>query len=104
MRVLALTATLAATLCVVDGAHAQLSQASRSPCPNSSTIDSWCPAQLSKEGWTLKYRTQSPKEMADASWRYEVWTREKLAVVCVMEAGRRHIRMNGCRELSEVHQ
>ena len=103
MRMQALTAILAGTFGLVGGAHAQLSQSFRAACPKASTVASWCPDQLSKEGWTLKYMTESPLEMMDLYWRYEVWTREKLAVVCALVGGRGGLRVNDCKELSEVH-
>jgi hypothetical protein len=100
---LALTAMLAGTFGLVGGAHAQLSQSFHAACPKAPTIASWCPDQLSKEGWTLKYKTESSPEMMDVYWRYEVWTREKLAVVCALVGGRGGNRVNDCKELSEVH-
>ena len=102
MRVPALTAILAATVGLAGGAHAQLSPSFLSACTEKAA--SWCPQRISREGWTLKYEAESPKDLMDAYWRYEVWTREKLAVVCVLAGGRGGIRMNGCKELSEVHQ
>lgn len=103
MRMVALTAILAGTFGLVGGAHAQLSQSFRAACPAAPASASWCPDQLSKEGWTLKYRTESSQDVMDAYWRYEVWTREKLAVVCALVSNRGGDRVNGCKELREVH-
>jgi hypothetical protein len=102
----ALTAILAGTFGLIGGAHAQLSQAFRAACDGSPTGARWCPGQISKEGWTLKYKAESPQDMADGYSRYEVWIREKLAVVCVQLVSERsgsRSRVNSCQELSEVH-
>ena len=101
MRILALVAGLAAIVSTVSSAHAVLPNSFLSACAEKSTIG-WCPKGASREGWTLKYQAESPKDLADAYWRYEVWTREKLAVVCVLSGGRGGVRMNACQELSEV--
>ena len=104
MRMLALTAVVAGAIGLANGAHAQLPPSFHSGCADETTVASWCPQQILREGWTLKYEAESPKGLMDAYWRYEVWAREKLAVVCVLTGGRGGIRMNGCQELSEVHQ
>lgn len=104
MRMLALTAVLAGTFGLLGSAQAQLSQSFHAACPGKPASARWCPDQLSKEGWTLKYRSESPQDLMDAYWLYEVWTREKLAVVCVQLGGRGRDRVNSCKELNEVHQ
>ena len=86
------------------GAQAQIPSSLYSGCPERKTIDNWCPAQLVKDGWKLKYETESPRDLADSYWRYQVWTRERLAVVCALVGGRGGIRINGCEELKEVDQ
>jgi hypothetical protein len=101
---LALTAILAGMFGLTGGAHAQLSQSFHSACPGKRASASWCPDQISKEGWTLKYKTESPQDLMDVYYRYEVWIREKLAVVCVQRGVRGVDRVNSCTELSEVHQ
>ena len=103
MRMMALTAILAGTFGLIGGAHAQLSQSFHSACPGKPTSANWCPDQISKEGWTLKYKTEIPQDLMDVHYRYEVWTREKQAVVCVQRSARSVDRVNSCTELSEVH-
>jgi hypothetical protein len=102
VRTAVLQVIFAATFGIIGGAQAQISPSFYSACPERTTIASWCPAQLSKEGWKLVYETESPRDLMDASWRYEVWIREPLAVVCALVGGRGGIRVNNCRELSEV--
>ena len=104
MKVAALNAMLVGTFGMIDGAHAQLSPSFRAPCAERQTLASWCPVQLSQEGWSLKYETESPRDLMDSHWRYEVWTREQSAVVCALVDGRGGIRVNACTELSEVHR
>jgi hypothetical protein len=105
MRKLALTAILAGMFGLTGGAQAQLSQSFHSACPGKPASASWCPDQISKEGWTLKYKTESSQDLMDVYYRYEVWIREKLAVVCVeLRSGRGGGRANACQELSEAHQ
>jgi hypothetical protein len=57
---------------------------------------------LSKEGWKLKYESVSPRDLMDLSWRYEVWIRERAAVLCGLSGSRGGRKMNFCKELSEV--
>jgi hypothetical protein len=102
MRALALIVIFAGVVGAVVSADAQLSQSFRSACTEKRTVASWCAQGVSREGWTLKYRAESPGDLMDAYWLYEVWTREKLAVVCVLTGGRGSISMNACQELSEV--
>ena len=101
---LAATAILAGTFSLIGDAHAQLSQSFQSACPGSQSSARWCPGQISKEGWALKYKTESPQDLMDVYYRYEVWTREKLAVVCVQRSARGGGRVNSCTELNEVQQ
>jgi hypothetical protein len=103
VRTVALTAILAGTFGLIGSAHAQPSQSFRSACPDKPTLARWCPDQVSKEGWSLKYKTESSQDLMDVYWRYEVWTRERLAVVCALVGGRGGVRVNSCQELSEVH-
>jgi hypothetical protein len=70
-------------------------------CPER-TSARWCPSQLSQAGWTLKYNSSSPADLMDAYWRYEIWIRERAAVVCVLIGGRGGERVNTCQALSEV--
>jgi hypothetical protein len=102
MRQVALNAILAGTFGLVGDAHAQISPSFHSACPEPTTIARWCPPQLSKEGWKLKYKSESPRDLMDSSWLYEVWVREQVAVVCALVSGRGGIRINDCRELNEV--
>jgi hypothetical protein len=57
---------------------------------------------LSKEGWKLKYESVSPRDLMDVSWRYEVWVRERAAVLCGLSANRGARTSKFCKELSEV--
>jgi len=98
----AFSAMLAGTFGLAGGAYAQLSPAFRSACPEAQTLASWCPAQLSQQGWTLKYKSESPQDLMDAYWRYEVWTREGSAALCEFNGGRGGPKANRCIELSEV--
>ena len=41
----------------------------------------WCEARLVNFGWMLKYRTESPKDLADAFWLVEVWIKGEDALV-----------------------
>jgi hypothetical protein len=102
MRMVALIAMLTGPLGLIGSAHAHLTQSFRLACAGSRLSIVWCPDQISKEGWTLKYKTESPQDLMDAYWRYEVWTREKMAIVCVQSGGRGGMRINSCKELSEV--
>jgi len=72
-------------------------------CPER-TGNRWCPSVLVKEGWTLKYRSQSSPELMDAYWTYEVWIRERTAMVCSHVGGRGGTRINWCQPLDEVNQ
>jgi hypothetical protein len=72
-------------------------------CPEK-TAARWCPPLLSKEGWKLRYKTESPQDLADAYWRYEIWMRGPAAVVCIFEGDRAGIRVDGCRTLHEVER
>src|ERR1700710_2870170 len=86
----------------LTSAHAQMPDgfdAQKCPEPR---ITSWCPSQLSKDGWALKYSSNSPQELMGAYWRYEVWTRQQLAVGCVLVGGGRDVRVNECHPLTEV--
>jgi hypothetical protein len=97
-----LNAIMLSAFGVAGAAQAQLSPAFQR-CPGEMTkAFNWCPAQLSQEGWRLKYETESPRDLMDSYWRYEVWIRERLAVVCAMVGGRSGIRINGCKELKEA--
>jgi hypothetical protein len=100
----ALNAVLAGTFGFVSGADAQVPPAfsSSKSCPDRTTGGVWCPSQLSKEGWKLKYQSDSPRDLADAYWRYEVWAREPVTVVCALVGGRGGIRVNDCQVLNEV--
>jgi len=102
MRVAAFNVMLAGTFGLATGAQAQPSPSFHAACADEPTLASWCPAQLSREGWSLKYKTESPPDLMDAHWRYEVWIREQLAVVCALVDGRGGVRVNACTELSEV--
>jgi hypothetical protein len=104
VRALAPIAILAGAGCFAGGAQAQLPVSFSSPCPERKTIGNWCPPQLSKEGWTLKYESASPPDLMDAYWRYEVWIRERSAVLCELSGGRGGIKTNFCKELSEVNR
>jgi hypothetical protein len=104
MKPLALNAILAGMFGFIGGAQAQISPSFHSACPESKTVANWCPAQLSQEGWKLKYETESPRDLMDSFWRYEVWIRERTAIVCALVGGRDGLRINGCNELSEVNR
>jgi hypothetical protein len=86
------------------GAHAQdLSAFYPDSCPES-TDTRWCPPLLSKEGWKLRYEAESPRDLMDVYWRYEIWLRERAAVACIFQGGRGGIRVNDCTTLKEVEQ
>jgi hypothetical protein len=83
-------------------AHAQeLSDFYADGCPES-LVTRWCPPLLSKEGWKLRYKAESPRDLMDVYWLYEIWMRERAAVVCAFLGGRAGIRENGCKTLNEV--
>jgi hypothetical protein len=71
-------------------------------CPDRSSADRWCRTQLVKEGWTLKYKSESPSNLMDVYWMHEVWLRERTAVLCSHVGGRGGIRINECQILEEV--
>jgi hypothetical protein len=86
------------------GAYAQdLSAFYPDSCPES-TATRWCPPLLSKEGWKLRYEAESPRDLMDVYWKYEIWMREQAAVVCIFKGGRGGIRVNDCQTLNEVEQ
>jgi hypothetical protein len=83
-------------------AQADISEAFDSgTCPEQ-TVARWCSSQLRKEGWALKYQAGSPQNLADAYWRYEVWMRERAAVLCLLVGGRGGVTANRCQALDEV--
>jgi hypothetical protein len=84
--------------------HAQESSAFHTgSCPES-TGTNWCAPLLSNEGWRLRYKSESPSDLMDLFWRYEIWVKEKAAVACIFEGGRGGTRINRCQTLSEVDQ
>lgn len=62
----------------------------------------WCAPLLRQGGWALKYRTESPKDLADVAWLIEVWVKGADALVCELKTGRGGVRSNGCYSLTEV--
>ena len=70
-------------------------------CPQQA-VQRWCVPTLRQGGWTLKYRTESPKDLPDVSWLIEVWVRGADALMCELKTGRGGVRSNGCYSLTEV--
>jgi hypothetical protein len=62
----------------------------------------WCASKASAAGWRLKYQSESPANLMDASWRIEVWVRGHEAMLCDYHAGRGRAPSSFCRELEEV--
>lgn len=62
----------------------------------------WCAPKLRAGSWAVKYRTESPKDLADVFWRIEVWVKGSDALVCELKGGRGGLRSNGCYSLTEV--
>ena len=62
----------------------------------------WCAPKLHDGGWRLKYKTESPKDLADVAWLIEVWVKGADALVCELKTGRGGVRSNGCYSLTEV--
>jgi hypothetical protein len=62
----------------------------------------WCAPKLRAGGWLLKYKTESPKDLADVFWRIEVWVKGSDALVCELKGGRGGLRSNGCYSLTDV--
>jgi hypothetical protein len=104
VKQVALNAILVSTFGLIGGANAQMSPAfsSYKSCPDRTMGGVWCPSQLSKEGWKLKYQSDNPRDLADLYWRYEVWAREQTVVLCALVGGRGGIRVNDCQVLNEV--
>ena len=69
-------------------------------------MERWCPSQLSKDGWKLRFKSESPKDLMDKFWKYEVWIRAQSAVVCALEVGYAPGTplVNECHELIEVER
>jgi hypothetical protein len=86
------------------GAYAQDTSAFHpDSCPEE-TATRWCPPLLSKEGWKLRYESESPRDLMDLYWKYQIWMREQAAVACILVGGRGGIRVNNCQTLNEVEQ
>jgi len=86
------------------GAQAQdLSAFYPNSCPER-TATRWCPPLLSKDGWKLRYEAESPRDLMDVYWRYEIWLRERAAVACIFQGGRGGVRVNDCKTMNEVEQ
>jgi hypothetical protein len=62
----------------------------------------WCASKASAAGWRLKYQNGSPANMADASWRTEVWVRGHEAMLCEFSMSRAFVRVNFCSALEEA--
>jgi hypothetical protein len=60
------------------------------------------PSELLKEGWTLKYRSQSSPQLMDVYWIHEIWIRKRTALTCSHVGGRTAIRVNERQTLDEV--
>jgi hypothetical protein len=80
-----------------------LSSFNREGCPER-TVLNWCASKLRAAGWSLRYESRSPQDLADASWHHEIWTRERDAVLCMFAGGRGGIRINTCNVLREVNR
>ena len=104
MRRLAAIAMIAETVCGVRNAQAQLPAAFHKACPDAKTTERWCPPQALNEGWKLKYKSESPKNLADKYWRYEVWVHNEAAAVCMFLGGYAGTKINYCQELREVSE
>lgn len=100
MRAFTFSAAVLAVL--VFSMSAQAASALNSDdCPER-TSNLWCAPQLVKEGWTLKYRSQSSPQLMDVYWTHEIWIRERTALLCSHVGGRAGIRVNTCYTLDEV--
>jgi hypothetical protein len=71
-------------------------------CTDPTSGANWCPSQLTKEGWKLRYKSESSPQLMDAFWLYEVWVRDRSALACVYAGGRGGMRLNYCQALDEV--
>ena len=103
MRRLASALSLAAVLASSGGASAGSSVDDwfSESCAEK-TVQRWCVSLLRQGSWTLKYRTESPKDLADVAWIIEVWIKGADALVCELKTGRGGVRSNGCYSLTEV--
>ncbi len=70
-------------------------------CPEPSVFR-WCASQAKRSGWTVTHRDQSPADLMDVSWLYELWQRDRAVVLCMYSGGRGGDRVNLCRALDEV--
>ncbi len=62
----------------------------------------WCPSQAGQQGWKLTYKSESPRDLMDKYWNYEIWMRADAAVLCMFEEGRGGIRVDRCFDLRGV--
>jgi hypothetical protein len=100
MRIGARAIVLLSAVDLAGGAHAQSTFPSNaSGCPER-TVAVWCPSQAEQQGWNVKFKSETPHEMADAYWKFEVWVRERDTILCMLEGGR--VRINRCVPLQEV--
>jgi hypothetical protein len=64
-------------------------------CPERTALR-WCRPMLKEQGWQLKYAKESPRELMDKSYIYEVWVKDEVALVCLFEGGRGGIGRDDC--------
>lgn len=105
MRLAAVLGGLAVLLCAATTARAGSTKDDwfSDSCPDK-RVQRWCVPVLRQGGWALRYRTESPKDLADVSWVIEVWVKGADALVCELKTGRGGVRSNGCYSLTEVPQ
>jgi len=101
MRALTLSVVTLGALAFAVGAHAAPAF-NTDECPERTSSNFWCPSELVKEVWVLKYRSESSPQLMDAYWMHEVWIRGRTALVCSNVGGRGGIRFNQCMTLDEV--
>jgi hypothetical protein len=103
MRAIGFGIVISGALAVAASASGQASlDFDPASCPDRTSADRWCSSQLTKEGWTLKYKAESSPDLMDVYWKHEVWTQGRMALVCSHVGGRAGVRINGCHTLDEV--
>jgi hypothetical protein len=86
----------------ISSTHAQNMYLDTKECPDRTRVERWCALQLEQQGWMLKYRSESPSNLADAYWYHEIWVRGDSALMCRLDLARAMVRSNGCEVLREV--
>lgn len=100
-RAAALGIVLAVAAASTAGADSSKDDWFTDSCPEK-TPQRWCAPLLRQGGWALRYKTESPKDLADVAWLIEVWIKGSDALVCEFKTGRGGVRSNGCYSLTEV--